>query len=319
MRKGSENAAQIIAGMNTARFFTASLLAFFALGPLAACASGKNDVAGSIDVGGVKRTYVAHVPAHLGASVPLVFAFHGRGGNGAEQSRLSRLDTLADRYGFIVLYPNGLRREWNDGDPGNGGADDVGFVRALIADFSKRYPIDRKRIYATGFSNGATFTQYLGCVLSSQLAAIAPVSGSMPVEDAPTCRPRRAISVLEIAGTADPIMPYDGGEITILGHPRGKVRSAAQSVAFWAQNAGCGGSRTTMLPQRVRAGRTHVTRTTYEACAKGANVVLYTVKGGGHTWPGGPQYLPRAFVGRASRQLDASAAIVAFFLAHPMR
>jgi len=301
--------------MKTAILILATVLTF----GNAARAAGAADTPGVIDAGGVKRTYVVHVPAQIGASVPLILSFHGHGGDGAGQARLTNLDTLADRDGFIVVYPDGIRRGWNDGRAENAGADDIALVKALIADFSKRYPIDAKRIYATGFSNGGTFTEYLGCMMSSQIAAIAPVSGSMPDELAGTCRPQRAIPVLEIAGTSDPIMPYKGGEIVVLGTKRGQVLSAAQTISFWATNAKCGAPSSVSLPPIAPADATSVTREEYGGCAEGSAVELYTVIGGGHAWPGGPQYVSKAFIGIASTQLDASATIVAFFLAHPMR
>ena len=286
-----------------------------------ACAAETTDTTGSIVVGGVNRTYVVHVPAKLGSSVPLLLSFHGHFGTGAGQARLSNFSALSERYGFIVVYPDGINRGWNDGREGSKGADDIGLVKALIADFSRRYPIDRKRIYVNGFSNGAMFSQYVGCALANQIAAIAPVSGYLPTEDAAGCHPVRPIPVLEIAGTADPIMPFTGGEIKLLGFNRGAaVLSAKQTISMWANNAKCKGpsQSSTLAPIATNDG-TSITRTSYVSCVNGTSVVLYTVIGGGHAWPGGRQYLPKLIIGRASRQLDASQTIDEFFLAHPMR
>jgi polyhydroxybutyrate depolymerase len=288
---------------------------------LGAPADASNDTTGSIVVGGVNRTYVAHVPAKLGSSVPLLLSFHGHFGTGAGQARLSNFSALSERYGFIVVYPDGISRGWNDGREGSKGADDIGLVKALIADFSRRYPIDPKRIYVNGFSNGAMFSQYVGCMLANQIAAIAAVSGYMPTEDASRCHPARPLPVLEIAGTADPIMPFNGGEIKLLGFNRGAaVLSAKQTISMWAKNAKCKGlSQFSALATIAANDGTSVTRTSYPSCVNGTSVVLYTVIGGGHAWPGGRQYLPRLIIGRASKQLDASQTIVEFFLAHPMR
>jgi len=288
---------------------------------LGACAGGANDTPGSIVVGGVKRTYVAHVPAKRGSSVPLVLSFHGHFGTGAGQARLTNFSALSDTYGFIVVYPDGINRGWNDGREGKKGVDDIGLVKALIADFSRRYPIDPKRIYVNGFSNGAMFSQYVGCTLANQIAAIAPVSGYMPTEDAAGCHPARPTPVLEIAGTADPIMPFNGGEIKLLGFNRGAaVLSAKRTISMWAKNAKCKGpSQFAALAPIATNDGTSITRTSYASCVNGSSVVLYTVIGGGHAWPGGRQYAPKLIIGRASRQLDASQTIVEFFLAHPMR
>jgi polyhydroxybutyrate depolymerase len=285
---------------------------------LAACANDAADTPGSVDVGGVKRTYVAHVPSNLGKNVPLVLVFHGHFMTGEQQSHLTHLDVQSDKLGFIAVYPDGIRRGWSDGRPGDR-VDDIGFTKALIANFSHRYSIDPKRIYATGFSNGATFSQYLGCNLANQIAAIAPVSGPIPTLVAPNCHPSRAISVLEIGGTTDPIVPFTGGEITIATMKRGMVLGTEQTVAFWAKNAHCRASaKVHALSNIAPSDGTSIARSTYASCSNGTDVVLYTVTGGGHTWPGGAQYLPKAMVGTASKQLDASQTIVEFLLAHPM-
>jgi polyhydroxybutyrate depolymerase len=288
---------------------------------LGACAGEANDTPGSIVVGGMTRTYVAHVPAKLGSSVPLVLSFHGHFGTGSGQARLTSFGALSDRYGFIVVYPDGINRGWNDGREGKQGVDDIGLVKALIADFSRRYSIDPKRIYVNGFSNGAMFSQYVGCKLANQIAAIAPVSGYMPTEDAAGCHPARPISVLEIGGTADPVMPFTGGEIKLLGFKRGAaVLSAKRTISMWTNNAKCKApSQVAALAPIATNDRTSITRTTYASCVNGTSVVLYTVIAGGHAWPGGPQYAPKLIIGRASRQLNASQTIVEFFLAHPMR
>jgi len=288
----------------------AAVLAF----ALGACAGKANDTPGSIVVGGVTRTYVAHVPAKLGSSVPLVLSFHGHFGTGAGQARLTNFSALSDRYGFVVVYPDGINRSWNDG---RGGANDIGLVKALIADFSRRYPIDPKRIYVNGFSNGAMFSNYVGCTLANQIAAIATVEGYMPAEDAAGCHPVRPIPLLEIAATTDPVMPFTGGQIKLLGFNRGSpVLSAKQTLSIWTKNAKCKGPPqfAALAPIAPNDG-TNITRTTYTSCASDASVVLYTVIGGGHAWPGGPQYAPKLIIGRASTQLEASKTIVAFFLA----
>jgi polyhydroxybutyrate depolymerase len=298
------------------------LLAFLTLAAMPAPGTPAGDTSQTITVGGVQRTYVLHVPAQLKPSPPLILAFHGHFGTGAGQARLSGFDALADRYGFVVAYPDGINRGWNDGRSGTRDtADDLGFARALVAELSKRYGVDPKRVYATGMSNGATFSQYLACDQSTTFAAIAPVSGSMPAADEPTCRPQRAISVLEIGGTADPIMPYDGGAIKLGPSPsRGLVLSVDATVAFWANNAGCAPAAvSTDLPAIAPPDGTSVTRSLYHGCRDGAGVVKYAIVGAGHTWPDGPQYLPKALIGVASNQLEASQTIVQFFLAHPMR
>jgi polyhydroxybutyrate depolymerase len=296
-----------------------AIAAVLTLAPNAAAAEHTPAGAGSLDFGGAQRTYLIHVPPNVAGSVPLVLSFHGHFGTGAGLEKLTHLDALSDEFGFIAVYPDGIAGSWNDGRPQDVGADDVGFVRALIADLSRRYPIDRKRIYATGFSNGASFAQYLGCNLGDEIAAIAPVSGYLPRAVVDTCHPARPISILQIGGTSDPVEPFGGGEVKIGVIDRGSVLSAQETVDYWKANAKCSGAPAIVaVPPAPPLDGTSIVTTTYGGCAGGTSIQLDMVFGGGHTWPGGPQYLPATLIGPASTQLDASRAIVTFFLAHPM-
>jgi polyhydroxybutyrate depolymerase len=305
--------------VNPVRLLFCAILALTVAGVSGA---GSQDVSVSLHVGGQSRTYLLYVPTSPAGRVPLIIAFHGHGGSGMWQRAVSGFDSLSDRYGFIVAYPDGIRRGWNDGrtTADVNGADDLGFIRALIADLESRYSIDPKRIYATGMSNGATFSQYLACNEGSLIAAIAPVSGSMPTSIVASCHPARPISVLEIGGTADPLMPYRGGAITFFGRTHGDVLSVDRSVAFWAQNAGCGPSPvTTPLPAIAPPDGTTIVRSTYSGCRAGTGVVQYEVIGGEHAWPGGNRNVPKVIPAKMSAQLNASETIVQFFLAHPMQ
>ena len=262
--------------MRTARTLAWLTLSFAVLNPMVAAAqgTGPGDVPGHVVVDGQTRTFVYHVPAALGPQVPLILVFHGHYMTGEQQSKMTHLDPVADARGFIVVYPNGIRRGWEDGRQ-NKGVDDLGFLHAMIAWFLKQYPIDRKRIYVTGFSNGATFSEVVGCTQANTIAAIAPVSGPMSADIEPTCHPSRPISVLAIDGTKDPLVPYGGGQVMIAGHARGAVLSAQANVAFWATNAHCPTTphRTTLPPLQPTDG-TSVTREGYGPCAGGANVEL---------------------------------------------
>jgi polyhydroxybutyrate depolymerase len=249
--------------------------------------------------------------------VALVLAFHGRLGTGKGMAHLTGLDTTSDRHGFIVVYPDGVDRSWNDGlstPAQQAGVDDVAFVQALIAQLQSRYAIDPRRIYATGLSNGAMFTELLGCRLAGTLAAIAPVAGTLPVPVAGGCAPARPLPVLLIHGTSDPYVPYRGGSLV---SGVGSVLSAPQTFARWSVLDGCGGPPLTRaLPRRVQDG-TSVVTTVQRACPPGSAVELETIIGGGHTWPGGWQYLPKLLIGRTSTQIDASETIWSFFSRYP--
>ena len=188
----------------------------------------------------------------------------------------------------------------------------MAFIRVLLDTLGRRLGVDPHRIYATGISNGAMFAYRLACDLPGVFAAIAPVAGAMPAALAPACSHGPAVALAAFQGTADPLVPYDGGGVAAR---RGQVLSAARSVAMWAATAGCAPEPSvTMTPDRSRDGM-RVRLTSYAGCAEGRDVDLYTIEGGGHTWPGGPASGRR--VGRVTRDIDATATIWSFFARHP--
>jgi polyhydroxybutyrate depolymerase len=195
--------------------------------------------------------------------------------------------------------------------------DDLGFVRALLARLESDYAVDRQRVYATGFSNGAFVTQRLACVMTADFAAVASVSGQMSKALSQVCKPTRPISVLLVHGTSDPIVPYDGGRVQgARGNP---LLSVAATAAFWQHADACPGDGTSVkLPDASPADGTHVRREEHAGCAAGTEVTLYSIKHGGHTWPDGPQYDQVWVIGNVSRALDASAAIWEFLASHPL-
>ena len=237
---------------------------------------------------------------------------------GSSMAILTGMSYTADMYGFIVVYPNGYDNHWNDGrnvtSASKAGVDDVGFVSNLIYALSSQYKIDLSRVYAIGFSDGGFFTHRLACQLPGKIAAIATVSGSMPPETAASCNPDRPISALIIHGTADPLVPFNGGNVSVpplLGEG-GWVLSFNATVARWVQFDGCPTTpSTTELPTVVNDG-TSVIREYYGPCAQGTAVETYIIDGGGHTWPDGPQYLPISIVGKVSQNLNANQVIWTF-------
>lgn len=272
------------------------------------------DLQGELTVDHLRRSYLLHVPRACGSGQPaaLVLAFHGRLGSGKKMAKLTNLSGLADEQGFIVAYPNGVGRSWNAGH-GIGraqaqGVDDVKFTVRLIEALGQRLNLDSRRVYATGFSNGATFVHRLACELSEKIAAIAAVGGTIAPQIGGNCRPQRAVAMLQIHGTADPFVPWEGG-LTVAG---GRVEAAAATAAGWARRNGCPAT-----PEVAELGG-GVVRTRYGACGQGAEVVLYRIEEGGHTWPGGYQFLPRKVIGATNRCLDASRVIWDFFRQHPM-
>jgi polyhydroxybutyrate depolymerase len=220
-------------------------------------------------------------------------------------SALTHLNDLADREGVLVVYPDGLRKSWADGrgvtDAERQGVDDIAFFRQLITTLQAQYSIDSHRVYVTGISNGGFMTQRLGCELADRIAAVVSVAATFSANLAETCAPSRPLPILYVLGENDPLVPYAGG---VINGNRGTALSAADSLAAWAKLGGCTGAPTTRtLPDRVQDD-THVSETLYTNCQSGAQVGLYSVAGGGHTWPSGRQYLPVAAVGHVTQQID---------------
>jgi polyhydroxybutyrate depolymerase len=286
----------------------------------AAPASATGTRTGTITVGGLARTYLLHVPQHLASKPALVVNLHGGGGTAAGQEQLSGFDAVADREGFLVVYPQGYDKGWADGRGTNTaekhGVDDVEFVKALLDRLEPEYSVDESAVFATGFSNGGFMTQRLGCDLADRFAAVAPVAGTLGTQV--TCHPSRPVSVLEIHGTADPVVPYDGGRMTIERGGASTIVSAPAMVERWRAIDGCHTQPTRSDIDTADDG-TAVTAMTSSPCTDGTAVAFYSVAGAGHTWPGGHQYLPTALVGRTSQDVVASDVIWTFFSSHHRR
>jgi polyhydroxybutyrate depolymerase len=285
--------------------------------------SQPGDNNGTILYDGRRRTYLFHLPPSYDGTkaTPLVFVFHGGGGTGQEAAEMTGFSQLSDQKGFLVVYPDGVDQHWSDGrgtsPPDQQGVDDVGFVSALLQDLSQSLKINRRRVYATGMSNGAIFTQRLGCELTAKIAAIGPVAGTMAENIALTCAPRLVISVVEFHGTDDLVVPFKGGEVQ--GECGGTVLSVAETVERWVNLNRCPTSPKIRLePDKDPNDGTRVLREVYRPCQNGAGVVLYIMKGGGHTWPDGPGgQLPTS--GRVSRDINATEVIWDFFAKHPKK
>ena len=271
------------------------------------------------------RTYEYYIPTGYDGSeaVPLLFSFHGLGSNGIDQIDLTKFDVLAEQEGFIAVFPDatdltgyscnetlppleGAEIQWNLGEgslQSCAGIDDVGFVADLVDWFEANYKIDASRIYSTGMSDGALFSYLLAFNLTDTFAGIAPVCGPMPWGFGnPTTAP---ITVILMHGTADPILAYNG-----YGGSGGNVTySVDETIAYW-----CGVDSITAEPVETVWGPTeedptYVTRYVYSGGTNGTEVILFKVDGGGHTWPGGPQYYPEFVIGKVTTHIDGSALI----------
>jgi polyhydroxybutyrate depolymerase len=278
--------------------------------------------------GGRPRSYIVHVPpaARETRALPVVVNFHGGGGNAESQQKHSRMDLLADAEGFLAVYPDGTGRmpdrllTWNAGTccaySVVNKVDDVGFTLALLADLEARQPVDRRRVYATGLSNGAMMAWRLAVEASGQIAAIAPVAGAKVLQ---TGAPRRPVSVMHFHSVDDPRALYAGG----LGPPFPMTNSQVfhsavePTIREWAAAIGCPADARVAAPLAGQAGTKEAgqtaTRYVWAPCREGGEIVLWKFTGTGHVWPGGLQdYLPR-LLGPSTALVDANLEMWRFF------
>jgi polyhydroxybutyrate depolymerase len=315
-----------VAGMVYLRRIGLIFLIVLSPGISARAGDQKQSVKGTLTFQGIERSYLLHVPASYSGKnpVPLVIFFHGGGGTGASSEKFAGFSSLSDREGFLVAYPDGVGKSWNDGRAGekikaqSENIDDIGFISALLDKLLADYRIDPARVYATGPSNGGIFSHRVGAELSERIAAIAPVIGGMAPGVAKKFNPRKPVPVLMINGTDDPLVPFGGGEIRLFGRGgRGEIIPTDKAVKKWVAHNGCRAEPVVGdMPDTDPGDGTRVRKAVHSGGRQNSEVILYTVEGGGHTWSGGNQYLPKAMIGRLSRDMDATKIIWDFFSKH---
>jgi polyhydroxybutyrate depolymerase len=255
----------------------------------------------SMTFGGLERTYRVHIPAGLTAPAPLVVMLHGAFGDGQQAENSYGWDQLADSSKFVVAYPDGIGHTWNAhgccGKAEQENIDDVGFITTMVGEISTAMQIDKSRVYVTGISNGGIMSYALACN-SNIFAAIGPDAATQ----LDPCTDPHPTSVIHIHGTDDRLVPYAGGQgaSTVNGPPVADVN------AFWRRVDQCG-------PPDVTVKGPVTTSTA--ACADRRSVVLVTIEGGRHQWPGGTTFLER--FGTATHALNATQTIWQFFATHP--
>ena len=264
---------------------------------------------GSLTSSGEERHYLLYVPESYDASVPtpLVISIHGFAEWPAHQMQISGWNELADQYGFILVYPMGTSfpLRWR----ASGGAAftplDVVFISDLIDKLTGEYHIDPARIYANGLSNGGGMSFMLACKLSERIAAVGMVSGAylLPWEE---CNPARPVPAVIFHGTADPIVPFEGGPSRAFDIPFANI---PEWVGVLAARSGCDPEPQTLPPSGS------VSAVEYTDCQ--ADVLYYTIAGGGHSWPGG-EPLPEMITGPTTQDINATQVMWEFFQAHPM-
>ena len=281
----------------------------------------------SIRIDDHDRRFIFITPSHpkAGENLPIVFFFHGAGGTAQQASRTYGWAEKAEAEHFFAVFPEGLPVRpdgpgnfllnphiWRDLRPGmlTRGVNDVHFFEELLGKIEDVMPVDTKRVYVTGFSNGAGMTFTLGAKFADRIAAIAPVSSQSFTEIDSLARP---VPVYYLAGTADSLVPYHGGESKL---PWGQVRTmppVQESVDTWAKLDGCPAEPQVVSEENgVRVQR-------YGPGREGSEVLFTTVEGNGHHWPGTAEPLPKAISGPALDPFQATDRIWEFFVRHPLR
>ncbi len=288
----------------------------------------------TIKVGDLQRHYTVHIPPQYDGKmpVPVVVMLHGGGGTGKAAAEETGWDTKADKGGFLAVFPDAMARDpgkpgsfarnpqlWNDGSdrfyPGQNAPDDVAFLNAMLDDLAARFAVDTRRIYVTGFSNGASMCFRFAAEASQRVAAIAPVAGACWLEKVTLERP---VPMCYITGTADPLNLIEGGVPKLATGASDKIRAKPKppvrdSILKWiGAVAAPARPRTTTEVNGVRIE-------TYGADCDSAEVVYVTVEGLGHTWAGGKSLLPEFMVGSESDKLKATDMIWEFFQKHPIK
>ncbi len=275
------------------------------------------------------RPYDVRLPAGYDPTVaaPVVIVLHGGGGSAIDAETMTCpdgdrdgadcLQALGDDEGFITVFPNGsgfppLRRlrTWNAGGGKDGwnctsgracaeGIDDMAYLDAVVDDLGDRFHVDRGRLYAVGLSNGAALAHRLACERAGTVAAIVAVAGSNQYSTTATCAPSEPVAVMQVHGTDDPCWTYETSGRACIDRT-GRKLGAVESVEGWAERLGCTSETTSRFPDPVDDG-TSTSARTWTGCDGGAEVVLATVVGGGHTWPDGDPALSERVVGATTR------------------
>ncbi len=272
----------------------------------AACAVAKPHAVGdsneTLPSGGLERTYILHVPPQYDGTreTPLVLNLHGFGSNARQQAIYSGFPAKGDHEGFIVVTPNGTGapQHWNY--PGLPGTDDIAFIRELLDRLESDLCIDAKRVFVSGMSNGAAMSSFVACAMPDRITAIAPVAASV---FARTCPGVGAIPIISFRGTDDFCVPFEGG--TSQCGQQFPVVAAKDAMKSWAEHDGC-----SMTPAEQQFSA-NVDTIAYSECADDTAVVLFIIKGGGHTWPGAID-VPR--LGATTHEVNATDEIWQFFV-----
>ena len=274
---------------------------------------GTTSFSATISYQGLSRSYTVVRPEPATQDAPVLILMHARGITAQTMGNLARAGRLAQQYGVWVFLPQGENNSWNEDPSSYNAVDDVGFISRLIDVAVGTYGLDGNRVYAAGYSSGGFMAERLACQLSSKIAGFVAVAATLrdSLATASECAPTHDMPAAFIDGTSDLVVPYQG-EPT--------VESAAAATAFWAVKNGCNATamQTTTLSQQVKDGTT-VALTRFTQCPTDSAVSLYTINGGGHTWPDSPYSAYTAFLGATSQNLDATIALWQFLTPYSLQ
>ncbi len=274
---------------------------------------------------GIERSYRIHIPPSFekNGEGALVFVLHGGGGTAeGMENYLTKggFNKLSNENGFIVVYPDGFEKHWNDGrknvswSENNEKIDDVDFFSTLIDQLTEEFNLDSNKVFFTGISNGGQMSYRVACELTDKIAGIAPVVSSLSEDLLEICSPAEPISVFIIAGTDDPLVPYEGGEITLFNKKYGKVISIPDTVQYRVTNNQISTEPDiSYLPDNDPNDGCIVRCEKYTGGLDSSKVIFYSIEGGGHTWPNGPQYFSKSIIGKVCKDFDANIVIWDFF------
>ena len=273
--------------------------------------------------GGVQRGFHLYVPASLSvsASAPLVVALHGRGSDGTRMQALSELNIRADQYDFVVAYPDALGGTWfyPRGLAGFGEEpDDTAFLLAVIDKLIDEQGVDAGRVYVTGISNGGFMAQRLACDAPGRIAAMASVAATGFAEMEFACTQDTPVAAMFIHGTEDQLVPWEG---RVIKNTDGSIQTVtytmSQTLSLWSDYNGCEGNLSHgEIPASGKSPGTRVTIIATDPCRRGSEVILVSVLGGGHNWPGVNDVIPERIAGRVNLDFHASDEIIKFFRRH---
>ncbi|MBL4661609.1 MAG: prolyl oligopeptidase family serine peptidase [Alcanivoracaceae bacterium] len=280
----------------------------------------------NIMVNKIKRSYVTKFPNSydVDQKIPLIIALHGGGSNWKKFNRATTRNTLekeANRNNMLLIFPEGKNNHWSDGREkhlqGQQTYDDVKFISELIDLAIDKYNVDPDKVFVTGMSNGGFMAIRLAIELTEKISAVVSISAQMSLK-IQFLQLDKPISFMLINGTNDPIVPYHGGEMKLFKLPksRGKVLSSTQTINYFVKNNKCAKPAVRSSQDHNKFDMTTLDITEYKECKGNTQVTLIKVNSGGHTWPGGRQYLPVALIGHVSKEVNASKLLVDFFLAN---